>query len=30
MRDVEERAEAVPAALPGYVWDGERRIANLF
>src|SRR3954454_14446481 len=24
MRDVEERAEAVLAALPGYVWDGER------
>ena len=24
MKDVEERAEAVLAALPGYVWDGER------
>jgi hypothetical protein len=24
MRDVEERAEAVLAKLPGYVWDGER------
>jgi len=24
MRDVEERAEAVLAALPSYVWDGER------
>src|SRR3954471_22560255 len=24
MRDVEERAEAVLAALPGYVWDGDR------
>ena len=24
MRDAEERAEAVLAALPGYVWDGER------
>jgi hypothetical protein len=24
MRDVEERAEAVLASLPGYVWDGER------
>ena len=24
MRDVEERAEAVLAGLPGYVWDGER------
>ena len=23
MRDVEERAEAVLAALPGYVWDGD-------
>jgi predicted transcriptional regulator len=24
VRDVEERAEAVPAGLPSYVWDGER------
>lgn len=24
MKDVEERAEAVPAGLPSYVWDGER------
>jgi hypothetical protein len=24
MRDVEERAEQVLAAAPGYVWDGER------
>ena len=24
MRDVEERAEQVLAATPGYVWDGER------
>ena len=24
MRDVEERAERVLAATPGYVWDGER------
>jgi hypothetical protein len=24
MRDVEERAEAVLATLPGYVWNGER------
>jgi hypothetical protein len=24
MKDVEERAEAVLAGLPGYVWDGER------
>jgi hypothetical protein len=24
MRDVEERAEKVLAAAPGYVWDGER------
>lgn len=24
MSDVEERAEAVLASLPGYVWDGER------
>jgi hypothetical protein len=24
VRDVEERAEAVLAGLPSYVWDGER------
>src|SRR3954447_10763638 len=24
MQDVEERAEAVLAGLPGYVWDGDR------